>query len=120
MGMMMRAVMSYQAPLYGRATAQMHLRPLPFGLTHTAFPKYTAVDRVGLYAIFGGIPAYWERIEPQKSVSQNIKDQLLTANNLMQSEPRLLLQDFISEIHNYWAVLTAVANNARTPKEIST
>ena len=120
MGMMMREVMSYQAPLYGRATAQMHLRPLPFGLTHTAFPKYTAVDRVGLYAIFGGIPAYWERIKPQKSVSQNIKDQLLTANNLMQSEPRLLLQDFISEIHNYWAVLTAIANNARTPKDIST
>jgi hypothetical protein len=78
------------------------------------------VDRVGLYAIFGGIPAYWDRIEPQKSVSQNIKDQLLTANNLMQSEPRLLLQDFISEIHNYWAVLIAIANNARTPKDIST
>ncbi len=120
LGMMMREVLSYQAPLYGRASAQMHLRPLPFGLTRTAFPKYTAVDRVALYAIFGGIPAYWERIEPQKSMSQNIKDQLLTPNNLMQSEPRLLLQDFISEIHNYWAVLRAVANNARTPKDIST
>ena len=105
LGMMMREVLSHQAPLYGRASAQMHLRPLPFGLTRTAFPKYTAVDRVALYAIFGGIPAYWERIEPQKSMSQNIKDQLLTPNNLMQSEPRLLLQDFISEIHNYWAVL---------------
>jgi AAA+ ATPase superfamily predicted ATPase len=120
LGMMMREVMSYQAPLYGRSTAQMHLRPLPFGLTHTAFPKYTAVDRVALYAIFGGIPAYWERIEPQKSMPQNIKDQLLTPNNLMQSEPRLLLQDFISKIHNYWAVLRAIANNARTPKDIST
>ena len=120
LGMMMREVISYQAPLYGRATAQMHLRPLPFGLTHTAFPKYSAVDRVALYAIFGGIPAYWERVEPQKSMSQNIKEQLLTPNNLMQSEPRLLLQDFISEIHNYWAVLRAIANNARTPKDIST
>jgi AAA+ ATPase superfamily predicted ATPase len=28
LGMMMREVMSYQAPLYGRATAQMHLRLL--------------------------------------------------------------------------------------------
>jgi AAA+ ATPase superfamily predicted ATPase len=119
LGMMLREVMSYQAPLYGRATAQMHLRPLPFGLTLTAFPKYSAVDRVALYAIFGGIPAYWERIEPQKSMSQNIKDQLLTPNNLMQSEPRLLLQDFISELHNYWAVLRAIANHARTPKDIS-
>lgn len=119
LGMMMREVISYQAPLYGRATAQMHLRPLPFGLTHGAFPKYSAVDRVALYAIFGGIPAYWERFDAQKSISQNIKDQLLTPNNLMQSEPRLLLQDFISVIHNYWAVLRAIANNAWTPKDIS-
>ncbi|HPH98285.1 MAG TPA: ATP-binding protein [Anaerolineaceae bacterium] len=120
MGMMMREVLSYQAPLYGRATSQLHLKPLSFGLTQAAFPNYSAVDRVGLYAVFGGIPAYWDRIEEEKSISQNIKDQLLTANNLMQSEPRLLLQDFISEIHNYWAVLTAIANNARTPKDIST
>ena len=119
LGMMLRDVMSYQAPLYGRASAQIHLRPLPFGLTRTAFPKYSAVDRVALYAIFGGIPAYWERVKPQTTLSQNIKDQLLTPINLMQSEPRLLLQDFISDIHNYWAVLRAVANNARTPKEIS-
>jgi AAA+ ATPase superfamily predicted ATPase len=120
LGMMMREVLSYQAPLYGRSTAQMHLRPLPFGITWTAFPKYTAVDRVGLYAIFGGIPAYWQRVEPKKSVSQNIKDLLLTENNVMQSEPRLLLQDFLSDLHNYWAVLTAIANHARTPKEIFT
>ena len=120
LGMMMREVLSYQAPLYGRATAQMHLRPLFFGLTRSAFPKYSAVDRVALYAIFGGVPAYWDHIEPKKSMSQNIREQLLTPNNLMQSEPRLLLQDFVSEIHNYWAVLRAIANGARTPKEIST
>jgi AAA+ ATPase superfamily predicted ATPase len=117
--MMMRNVLSYQAPLYGRATAQMHLPPLPFGLTRTFFPRYSAVDRVAIYAMFGGIPAYWERLDPDRSITENIKSQLLSANNLMQAEPRLLLQDFISEPHNYVAVLTAIANGARTPKEIA-
>jgi AAA+ ATPase superfamily predicted ATPase len=70
--------------------------------------------------MFGGIPAYWERIDPGKSVSQNIKAQLLSPNNLMQSEPVLLLHDFVSDLHNYAAVLMAVAHNARTPKEIAT
>lgn len=37
----------------------------------------------------------------------------------MQSEPRLLLQDFISEPHHYLSVLTAIANGACTPKEIT-
>ena len=119
LGMMKREFLSYQAPLYGRATAQIHLQPLPFGLSKLYFPKYTAVDRVAIYAMFGGVPAYWERLDPNKSVSQNIKTQLLTPNNLMQSEPALLLYDFVSDLHNYVAILTAIANGARTPQEIA-
>ena len=69
--------------------------------------------------MFGGIPAYWERLEQNRSITYNIKNQLLTPNNLMQAEPRLLLQDFISEPHNYLAVLTAIANGSRTPKDIA-
>lgn len=119
LGMMKREFLSYQAPLYGRASAQIHLQPIPFGQTSLFFPKYSAVDRVALYATFGGIPAYWERIDPSKSLSQNIKVQLVSSNNLMQSEPALLLHDFVSNLHNYAAILTAIANNARTPKEIA-
>jgi AAA+ ATPase superfamily predicted ATPase len=118
--MMKREFLNYQAPLYGRATAQIHLQPLPFGLTGAFFPKYSAVDRVAVYSMFGGVPAYWERIEPGKSVSTNIKTQLLSPNNLMQSEPALLLHDFVSDLHNYSAILTAIAHNARIPKEIAT
>jgi AAA+ ATPase superfamily predicted ATPase len=119
LGMMKREFLAYQAPLYGRATAQIHLQPLPFGLSKRYFPKYTAVDRVAIYAMFGGVPAYWERLDPNKSVSQNIKTQLLTPNNLMQAEPALLLYDFVSDLHNYIAILTAIANGARTPQEIT-
>jgi uncharacterized protein len=120
LGMMKRGFLSYQAPLYGRVTAQIHLQAIPFGQSGMFFPKYSAVDRVALYAIFGGIPAYWELIDPRKSISQNIKDQLLSSNNLMQSEPVLLLHDFVSDLHNYAAILAAIANNARTPKDIAT
>ena len=120
LGMMKREFLSYQAPLYGRATAQIYLQPLPFGAMRTYFPTLTAEERVHLYAIMGGIPAYWERINHHKSLAQNIKNMLLTPNNLMQAEPRLLLQDFISEPHNYIAILEAVSRGARTPKEIET
>ena len=118
LGMMLRHLLSYQAPLYGRATAQLRLQPLPFGMTRQYFPGYDADERVAIYAIWGGIPAYWERLDPTLSISENIRNELLTANNLMQSEPRLLLQDFINEPHNYVGILRAVANNARTQKEI--
>ncbi len=118
LGMMLRHMLSYQAPLYGRATAQLRLQPLPFGATARYFPRYDADERVAVYAIWGGIPAYWERINPDLSISENIRHELLTANNLMQAEPRLLLQDFVSDPHNYVGILRAIANDARTQKEI--
>jgi AAA+ ATPase superfamily predicted ATPase len=119
MGMMQREFLSYQAPLYGRATSLIHLRPIPFGNTADFFPRYKADERVAIYAIFGGIPAYWERLDPERSISENIRLQLLTANNLMQAEPRLLLQDFVNEPHNYAGILRAIGGGARTQKEIS-
>ena len=53
LGMMKKHVLSYQAPLYGRAAAQLHVQPLPFGVTHNYFPQYDAAERVALYAMFG-------------------------------------------------------------------
>jgi uncharacterized protein len=120
LGMMKREFLSYQAPLYGRANAQIYLQPLPFGAMQAYFPMYSAVERTHLHAIFGGIPAYWERIDQRKTLAQNIKSLLLTSNNIMQAEPRLLLQDFISEPHNYISILEAISRGARTPKEIET
>ena len=118
-GMLIREIFSYQARLYGRASAQIHLRPFYFGETYRFFPKYSAVDRVALYSMFGGIPAYWERLNSSKSISWNIKQHLLTSNNLLHSEPRLLLQDFISDPHNYMSILSAISNGAHVPREIA-
>lgn len=119
LGMMQRHMLSYQAPLYGRATRQLHLQPIPFGYTLDFFPDYQPDERVAVYAIFGGIPAYWERLNPQHSISDNIRHQLLTPDNVMQSEPRLLLQDFIQDPHNYVSILRAIAQGDRTQKAIS-
>ncbi|MEM7534917.1 MAG: ATP-binding protein [Chloroflexota bacterium] len=125
LGMMQRHVLAYQAPLYGRAAAQLHVQPLPFGVTKTYFDTethvpYDAAERVALYAMFGGIPAYWERVDPSLSITDNIRQQLLTPNNLMQAEPRLLLQDFVREPDNYIAIFRAIANGYRTQKEMKT
>src|SRR3990172_5847067 len=58
----------------------------------------------------------WERVDPGKSISQNIKLQLPTPNNLMQSVPALLFRDFVTDLHNYLAILAAVAIKFWSPK----
>ncbi|MCX6053623.1 MAG: hypothetical protein NTZ74_01675 [Chloroflexi bacterium] len=76
-------------------------------------------ERVALYAMLGGVPAYWERVQQAVSISENIRKLFLTPNTLLQDEPQLLLQDFLKEQRNYVTILKALAAGAVTPTEIS-
>lgn len=118
MGVIEKNLLSYKAPLYGRATTTMKLQPMPFGVTQEYFPEYTPLERVMAYAIWGGVPAYWERIDPTISVMQNLRLQLQPSNSWMVDEPRLLLQDFLTDMYNYVGIMRAMAMGAQTLKEI--
>ena len=41
MGLMQKKVLSYKAPLYGRASSHLKLPPLPYGVTREFFPGYS-------------------------------------------------------------------------------
>ena len=61
--MMHGAVLDASAPLYGRAAEAFAVRPLPPGHIAEAFglPAATAPRHlVSLYALWGGMPRYWE------------------------------------------------------------
>jgi len=101
------------------ATAAFHLQPLPFADTRLFFPAYQVDERVLVYAMLGGIPAYWERFDPALSVTENMRQQFLSEIRLLHDEPRLLLHDFLTDLHNYVAILRAIANGQRTPATIA-
>ncbi len=118
MSLMQKQLLSYQAPLYGRSTAQINLPPLPFSVTRQYFPEYTAADRVAIYAVWGGVPAYWERLDPALSVMENLRIQL-DSNTWMLDEPRILLQDFLTDLYNYIGIMRAMAQGYETLSDIS-
>ena len=118
MGLMQKQLLSYAAPLYGRASAQMKLPPLPFGATSQYFAERSAQERIAAYAIWGGIPAYWERIDSEVSILENLGNQLNPANNWLLDEPRLLLQDFISDPYNYVAIMRSIAHGEHALSDI--
>ncbi|MCZ7668747.1 MAG: ATP-binding protein [Chloroflexi bacterium] len=115
MSLMQKQLLSYQAPLYGRSTAQISLPPLPFAVTRQYFPDYSAADRVAIYAIWGGVPAYWERLDPSLSVMENLRIQLQPSNTWMLDEPRILLQDFLTDLYNYVGIMRAMAQGGMKP-----
>jgi len=118
MGMMQEQLLSYDAPLYGRATVQLQLQPLPYGTSHLYFPNYSPAERVALYAMWGGVPAYWERIVPERSILENLYEQLRPSNAWMLDEPRLLLQDFLNEFYNYIGIMRAMAQGVHALGDI--
>lgn len=120
LALIQRHLLSDQAPLYGRATRQLHLQPIPFGYTQDFLPELSPIDRVAIYGIFGGILAYWQQIDQSKFLKENISYQLLNPDGLMQVEACLLLQDFTQDPHNYAAILRAIARGDHTQKAICT
>jgi AAA+ ATPase superfamily predicted ATPase len=119
MGMMRKHLLDYDAPLYGRATATMELPPLPYGTLGEYFGHYSAQDRLAIFAMWGGVPAYWERLEPNQSVMENLRQIILPANAWMVDESRILLQDFITDLHHYVGVMRAIADGQQAMSYIS-
>lgn len=120
MGMMQKQILAYDAPLYGRTTAHVNLPPMPFWTTKVFFPDYSAQERVSIYAVWGGIPAYWERLSPELSFVENLRRQLLPSNMWMMDEPAFLLKDFVNDPYNYVSILRSLAYGAHTTGRIVT
>lgn len=108
-GMVQREVLDYQAPLYGRVTARLRLQPLGFGALAELMPRYRADQRVALYAITGGVPAYVELFDDRLSITQNLRQRIITPANAMLGDAVFLLHEQLDEPRNYMAVIGAIA-----------
>lgn len=117
-GMMVK-MQEYQAPLYGRFTARLRVEPLPFAALAEFLPDYDLAERVAVYAILGGIPAYLERFDSRRSLAANVQEEILLDTGMFRVEPFYLLSDEVREPRNYIAVLRAIGQGHHTLEEIT-
>jgi len=115
---MMVDLQALNAPLYGRFTAQLPIKPLPYAALTGFFPQYSAEERVFAYAVLGGIPAYLQAFDPEQNVSQNIRRHLFRSMGMFRADPLLLISELVTRTNVYTSVLSAVALGAHTPSEI--
>ena len=117
-GMMVK-MQEYQAPLYGRFTARLPVEPLPFAALTDFLPNYDLAQRVAVYAILGGIPAYLERFDSRKTLAANVQEEILLDTGMFRVEPFYLLSDEVHEPRNYMAVLRAIGQGNHTLETIT-
>jgi len=110
--------LSPRAPLYGRRTGQLRLGPLPLRSLARAFPGPPA-GLVELAAVFGCVPGYLQRLDPNLDVVGNLRRHVLARGEPLYEEVAFLLREELREPRVYAAILAAVAGGARKFGEIS-
>lgn len=117
---MMSRLFEYQSPLYGRFTAQLLVKPLPFQTLAMFLPRYDIERRISTYAVVGGIPAYLELLRDDVTIAANLKTQVMSPTGIFRNEPFFLLSDQVSEPRNYIAAIRAIGRGNHTLSEIAT
>ena len=118
-GMMTRLV-QYQAPLYGRFTAQLPVQPIAFAEIAEFLPGYDLYRRLAVYAVVGGIPAYLEQWRSNEPLHANIERLFLKRTGWFRTEPLVLISDLTQrETENYEAILRAIANGRHVREQIA-
>lgn len=118
-GIIQRTALDYQSPLYGRATARLKLQSLSFGALADMLPGYNTEQRVAVYTITGGVPAYVELFDDRLNILRNLREHILTPANTMLEDAVFLLGEQLVEPGNYFAILDAIAGGAHRLSDIA-
>jgi len=112
-------VLSGSAPLYGRRTARIDLKPLDVSDSHQFFPKYDPETAITAWSIYGGTPYYLQTIDPDQPLGTNVQQGILSERGLLYSEPEFLLRTELRQPNTYFSILRALAHGRCTPNEIA-
>lgn len=107
--LMKSQTLEYGSPLYGRWTAQINLKQIPFREYGKFFEGKSNNELVPFYAITGGVPKYIESFQGFGDIYDAIGKNVLNNSSFLYEEPFFLLQKEVSEIGSYFSLIKAIA-----------
>jgi hypothetical protein len=117
-GMMEKEVLFHKAPLYGRRTASLEVKEMPFTALKAFFPGRTFDELVRIYAVLGSVPAYIEKLNSKHDIFANIAELILDKGTFLYNEIEYILREELREPRNYFVILRAIAQGKRKLSEI--
>ena len=111
-------VLDAAAPLYGRADAILKIGPVKMPYIQEAL-GISAVEAVEEYAVWGGVPRYWELRERYANLREAIESNLLSVNGTLYEEPLKLFKDDIKDIVKTATIMSYVGAGAHRLSEIA-
>jgi AAA+ ATPase superfamily predicted ATPase len=118
--MMNDLFLHWAAPLYGRARKRLHVQPMDYPAFCDARDLRPGdPDSFEKFACVGGIPKYWEFLEPGQDAVALAESLYFDYAPYMEQEPQRILRDEGITGLNAVAVLEAVGRGAERPSEIA-
>ena len=106
------------APLYGRADEIMRLTPIRLPYMQEAL-NLDAMNAIEEYAVWGGVPRYWELRENRNSLDDALWHNTLSVNGTLYEEPMKLFQDDVKDIVKTSTIMSYVGTGANRLSEIA-
>ena len=106
------------APLYGRADETMKLTPIRLPYIQEAL-ELDAVKAIEEYAVWGGVPRYWELRENRRSLDDALWHNILSINGILYEEPIKLLLDDVKDIVKTSTIMSYIGAGANRLSEIA-
>lgn len=122
MRVMLREAIDANAPLYKRHTWPFQLKPLRIYDLPAFFPKRSPIELVETYAVFGGMPFNLTNLDPEATLQQNIRREILSPAGSLFAEPLVQLHEEISsgDPTIFMRILAAMAQGFHRRADIAT
>ena len=116
--MMQGIVLDSKEPLHGRADEIIKMKPIAPAFVNQAL-HCVPEQAVREYAVWGGIPRYWELRENYDCLYNAIEDLMFTSEGTLYDEPSRLLQDEMRDTIQASSILSFIGNGASKISEIA-
>ncbi len=115
--MMEKTVLFHKAPLYGRRTGQLLIKPFNLGEVREVFPDKDFDEVLSIYSAVGGTPLYLNKFIGRRW-GDVIKEEILQKGQPLYEEVEFLLREELREPRNYFVILEALSLGKHRVSEV--
>lgn len=115
--MMKQIFENAKEPLYGRATARLHIRPFEIATIKEILadhhPGYRPEDLLAFYLLTGGVAKYIEQLVIRKAFTKEkmLQAMLSPGSYFLEEGKDVLIEEFGRDYNNYFSILSLIASS---------
>lgn len=113
-------VIGRDAPLHGRSSLEMKLRPFDYYEAAEFLPEYSFEDKAIVYGLTSGVAKYLEQFDPARTLEENIIRQFFTSTGYFTEEQiKTIITGDRQNSAAYNSIISAIANGHTKYNEIT-